>query len=51
MTSPNTDADTQIYVLDDGSEIEITIVELEGTKAKEINCTRQAASIVEELLA
>ncbi len=45
-----TDDDSQVYVLEDGSEIEVTIIELEGIKAKEVKCVDQAESIVKELL-
>jgi sRNA-binding carbon storage regulator CsrA len=39
-----------VIALDDDSEIEITIIELEGNKAQVVICADQAVSIVRQYL-
>jgi len=39
-----------IIALDDNSEIEITIIELEGNKSKVIICAHEAVSVVHKYL-
>ena len=42
--------ETQIYVLEDGSEIEITVIELEGTKSKVVVCTGEELEVIHEFM-
>jgi sRNA-binding carbon storage regulator CsrA len=41
--------ESQIYVLEDGSEIEITVIELEGNKAKVVICTGEHVSVIHKV--
>jgi sRNA-binding carbon storage regulator CsrA len=44
-------ADESIIVaLDDGSEIEVTIIELEGNKARVMICADEAVSVIRKYL-
>jgi hypothetical protein len=42
--------ETQIYVLEDGSEIEVTINELEGNRAEVVVCSGEGVSLVHKLM-
>jgi len=39
-----------IFVLEDGSEIEITVIELEGNKSKVLVCTDIEVSVIRRLM-
>jgi hypothetical protein len=44
------DADrSQVYVLGDGAEIEITVIELEGAKSKVVICTNNEVEVIHKL--
>jgi sRNA-binding carbon storage regulator CsrA len=40
---------SQIYVLDDDTEIEITVIEIEGAKSKVVICTSDEIEVIHKL--
>jgi sRNA-binding carbon storage regulator CsrA len=45
------DDESTIFVLEDGSELEITIIELEGNKSKVVISSDEKVSVIHKLLA
>ena len=42
--------ESQIYLLDDDSEIEITVIELEGRKSKVVICTDKEVEVTHKII-
>jgi hypothetical protein len=42
--------ESQIYALEDGSEIEVTVIELDGAKSKVVICTDEVVEVILKFL-